>query len=341
MSTAKSGKSEIKTEPFPLISIIIPVYNGSNFLKEAIDSSINQKYQNIEVIVVNDGSNDDGKTEQIAKSYANKIRYFSKTNGGVSSALNFGIKKSRGQWISWLSHDDIYPVDRLSGLLKVLEKNPDAKFIYGKALLVDENKKPLPNGLYDWKQDNKVPLVRQFLKSNKISGWTTLVHKEIFEKVGLFNEANKTAQDYEMWALISAYYKMYRANVVAVYSRWHKDMGTQVLSDRVKKDVLLALKNIDNKLPIQKIYPEIININDNKVVASYHNMLGDFYLSKWELTEIAQKHYLISKNIWPSFLNQAYYRFVFGIPVYKIYRKIRFRCNYVFWKLTKIINKHG
>ena len=75
----------------PLVSIVIPVYNGENYLKEAIDSALAQTYKNIEVIVVNDGSSD--KTDEICKSYGSKIRYFKKENGGVSTALNLGIEK--------------------------------------------------------------------------------------------------------------------------------------------------------------------------------------------------------------------------------------------------------
>ena len=91
---------------FPLVSIIIPVYNGSNYVKEAIDSALAQTYKNIEVIVVNDGSTDN--TEKIVKSYGDKIRYFYKENGGVASALNLAIENSKGEYISWLSHDDVY-----------------------------------------------------------------------------------------------------------------------------------------------------------------------------------------------------------------------------------------
>ena len=64
----------------PKVSIVIPVYNGSNYLREAIESTLAQTYKNIEVIVVNDGSNDGGKTEAIAKSYGNKILYLYKKN---------------------------------------------------------------------------------------------------------------------------------------------------------------------------------------------------------------------------------------------------------------------
>ena len=75
----------------PKVSIIIPVYNGANYLRDAINSALNQTYKNIEIIVVNDGSNDNGRTDEIALSYGNKIKYIKKKNGGVASALNVGI----------------------------------------------------------------------------------------------------------------------------------------------------------------------------------------------------------------------------------------------------------
>ena len=87
--------------PFaPLVSIVIPVYKGDPFLKDSIDSFLQHTYPNIEIIVVNDGSPDDGATERIAQSYGDRIRYFAKENGGVSSALNYGIAQMRGEWFS-------------------------------------------------------------------------------------------------------------------------------------------------------------------------------------------------------------------------------------------------
>ena len=104
----------------PKVSIIIPVYNGSNFLKEAIDSALAQTYKNIEVIVVNDGSTDDGETRAVAEKFGDRIRYFEKENGGVSSALNFGIKKMTGEWFSWLSHDDLYMPKKIENSIETL-----------------------------------------------------------------------------------------------------------------------------------------------------------------------------------------------------------------------------
>ena len=92
----------------PLVSIVIPVYNGADYLSECIDSALAQTYSNIEILVINDGSVDDGATEAVAQSYGDRIRYFRKENGGVSSALNLGIQHMRGDYFSWLSHDDRY-----------------------------------------------------------------------------------------------------------------------------------------------------------------------------------------------------------------------------------------
>ena len=83
----------------PKVSIIIPVYNGKDYVEEAIDSALNQTYDNKEIIVVNDGSKDN--TEEICLSYKDKIKYYSKENGGVSTALNLAISKATGEYISW------------------------------------------------------------------------------------------------------------------------------------------------------------------------------------------------------------------------------------------------
>lgn len=124
----------------PMVSIIIPVYNGANYIREAIDSALNQTYDNIEVIVVNDGSRDKGKTEGIALSYGNKIRYYSKPNGGVATALNLGIEKMRGEYFSWLSHDDMYTPEKIAYEVEQLSSYPNRTIVVAEGFqIVDAN----------------------------------------------------------------------------------------------------------------------------------------------------------------------------------------------------------
>ena len=105
----------------PLVSIIIPVYNGSNYMREALDSALAQTYSNIEILVVNDGSNDGGKTRDIALSYGDRIRYLEQEkNGGVSTVLNMGIRAMRGEYFSWLSHDDVYYPEKIQAEIDAL-----------------------------------------------------------------------------------------------------------------------------------------------------------------------------------------------------------------------------
>ena len=131
----------------PKISIIIPAYNASNYLADAIDSAITQTYSNIEVIVVNDGSNDNGATRTVALSYGDKIRYFEKENGGSSSALNMGISNMTGEWFSWLSHDDQYFPEKINKQVEYMnELRIESSLLYKHIFfsaheLIDENGK--------------------------------------------------------------------------------------------------------------------------------------------------------------------------------------------------------
>ena len=103
------------------VSIVIPVFNGSNYLKNAIDSALSQTYANCEVIVINDGSTDDGKTAAIAKSYGDKIRYYEKENGGVATAVNLGIELMKGDYFAWLSHDDMFTNDKIEKQMNAIK----------------------------------------------------------------------------------------------------------------------------------------------------------------------------------------------------------------------------
>jgi glycosyltransferase involved in cell wall biosynthesis len=133
----------------PLVTIVIPVYNGADYLEDAINSALNQTYKNIEIIVVNDGSTDYGKTEAIANAYSDRVRYFTKRNGGVSSALNFGIDKMTGEYFSWLSHDDLYFPEKIEKQVNFIEKNYDVKVVASSFEIIDSERRVLDSYTYE------------------------------------------------------------------------------------------------------------------------------------------------------------------------------------------------
>lgn len=216
------------------MSIIIPVYNGANYLSEAIDSALTQAYPNIEVLVVNDGSTDQGKTERIATSYGDKIRYFYKENGGVASALNYGIRAMTGEYFSWLSHDDIYMNNKISKALESLAQLEDKKRVVCCAYeVVDENRKFLYeiNPVKEYGADKlEIPLFPVFRCC--INGCGLLIHKSHFERVGTFNEKLLTTQDYDFWFRLLRGEQLHFIDDICFYSRSHEAQGSRQLFDK-------------------------------------------------------------------------------------------------------------
>ena len=120
-----------------LVSIIIPCYNQGQFLAEAIQSVLNQDYQEKEIIVVNDGSLDN--TREVAQAFGDSIRYVEQTNKGLSSARNAGIRIARGEYIAFLDSDDQYLPHTLSTAVSFLDLYSDTAMVCGDAFLLKDN----------------------------------------------------------------------------------------------------------------------------------------------------------------------------------------------------------
>ncbi|MDA7742257.1 glycosyltransferase, partial [Francisellaceae bacterium] len=210
----------------PFISIIISVYNGSNYLVEAVNSALNQSYGNFEVLVVNDGSDDKGKTEEIALSYGDKIRYLSKKNGGVATALNLGIREMKGDYFSWLSHDDVYYPDKLSvqvDFLRGLENQLVA--VYSNYDVIDAKGIKFHGQEMDHDLLTKKPLYGVLRGS--INGCSLLIPKGFFNKHGLFDSKLKTTQDYALWFRMIRQEKFCHLPVALIQSRTHDLQDTK------------------------------------------------------------------------------------------------------------------
>jgi hypothetical protein len=240
----------------PKVSIVIPAYNGSNYLSQAIDSALAQTYKNIEIIVVNDGSNDDGATEKVAKSYGKKIRYFSKENGGVSTALNYGIKHMTGDYFAWLSHDDIYFPSYIETHIEYLASSQNKDIVtYTDFNIVDENLNIMLNDTiisslhcFDYKMTKLKP--EYALLQGEINGGSVLISKHILDDIGLFNENLRVAQEREMWSRIMKKYDFVNIPVVVSLIRTHREQVTRV-NNNVIIETNETTKQIIDNIPIE------------------------------------------------------------------------------------------
>jgi hypothetical protein len=210
--------------PEPKVSIVIPVYNGANFMREAIDSALAQTYRNREVIVVNDGSRDNGATDAIARGYGDNIKYFLKENGGVSSALNHGIRAMTGEHFSWLSHDDVYPPGKVEAQIEYLRRRAPLTCVYGDYDVIDEHSALVRHNPVRHVEPAALPF--ELILSFPVNGCTTLIPRRCFDAVGLFDERLRYTQDNEMWYRLAENFPFEHMRAVLLLSRAHAQAGT-------------------------------------------------------------------------------------------------------------------
>ena len=221
----------------PLVSIVIPVYNGSNYLREAIDSALAQTYDSIEVIVVNDGSGDDGATEAIARSYGDKIRYFAKENGGVATALNRGIEEMRGEYFSWLSHDDVYFPDKVKTQVDFIGRfDLQDAVVYSDYVAIDAKGGELETIRMPFCAVGDV--YYNLYLSSFVHCCTLMMRRELLAERGGFDPKYRTVQDYELFLPMSRDVPFVHQAEILVKARRHGGQGVCQTLDLHRREVM-------------------------------------------------------------------------------------------------------
>ena len=290
----------------PKVSIVIPVYNGDNYLNKSIESALSQTYKNIEIIVVNDGSNDNGMTEKIAKSYGEKIQYYYKNNGGVSSALNYGIKKMTGEYFSWLSHDDLYSPTKIEDAINLLKQNSlirkktivftGGDYINNQGEIIHPFKKVFEKQyLYSGAE-----VVDVMTKKGTLNGCCMLIPKFAFDEVGFFNEDLRYSQDSLMWfSIFLKDYSLISDNKKNVFNRIHNRQVSQTRKDLFEHDSLVLAKTLVEplaKLDTQILYQYIKRMTKYQCHAAVKYMIG--YANNKELFVFNKRIKLSLLIIW-------------------------------------------
>jgi glycosyltransferase involved in cell wall biosynthesis len=190
----------------PLISVVIPLYNGANYVEEALKCAFAQDYEHVEILVVNDGSTDQGAGRDICMRYADRIRYLEKPNGGCASALNYGVREAKGQYISWLSHDDLYEPNKLSHQVKLLQGvDPEKTIISNRGGLIDGEGNPLMHpSVGENKKLDSLGFFRYLLFCKCVNGCGLLIPKALFDQGLYFDESMRFVLDWNLWLKMAA-----------------------------------------------------------------------------------------------------------------------------------------
>ncbi|MDR0811281.1 MAG: glycosyltransferase [Paludibacter sp.] len=185
----------------PLVSVLIPTYNCAKYIGQAIDSVLAQDYQNLEIIVVDDGSNDDTHdvVQRIVEtdnypSLRNTVRYFHKPHSGISATRNLALEKATGEYIAWCDADDYWAEGKLKAQVEYFEKNPDCQIVFTRFQNFLENENIDTN-------DAKIQRVIECDKNYYyycIHFASALIKRQIFEKCGNFCENLLFSEDTEL-----------------------------------------------------------------------------------------------------------------------------------------------
>lgn len=188
------------------VSVVIPTYNLARFLPEAVASARAQGWPDLEIIVVDDGSTDNTPEVLESLSAEGSLRWFRQENAGASAARNRGIREARKSWVAFLDADDFWLAGKLAAQFEALEGKPSAAFSYTDERLRFEDGTEADRA----SRATAAPLLPQMLVGNIFATPTTLVRRECFDTVGLFDTRLRTGEDWDMWMRLAAHFESVR-----------------------------------------------------------------------------------------------------------------------------------
>ncbi len=212
---------------FPLVSIIIPVFNDEKHISETIDSVMNQSYKDWECIIVNDGSHDKS-SEIVLKKIENDIRFqlFNKENTGVSDTRNFAISKTKGEYILPLDSDDLIGKDYLLEAIKIFSRNPNTTLVYCKAMFFGDK-----SGVYKLSEYKYEDLI----VSNSIFPTAMFKKSDFLKTKGYDKNLVHGLEDWEFWIqLLNRKSIVYKINNFYYFYRIRSNSRNTVHNDSEK-----------------------------------------------------------------------------------------------------------
>lgn len=210
----------------PSVSVVVTTYNYAAYLPQALDSVLAQRFQDLEIIVVDDGSADE--TPEVMRRYVThpRLRYVRRPNGGQASAKNLGVRLAVGEYVAFLDADDVWTPDKLEKQIPLFASRPELGIVYSRCRRIDRHGEALG--------EPDLPLsrgrvTRQLFIENFIPFSSSVVRRTCFATVGMFDERLPMAIDYDLWLKMSLRYEVeYCDEILVLYRTGHGHMSDHV-----------------------------------------------------------------------------------------------------------------
>lgn len=289
----------------PLISVLLPIYNAELYLKESIDSILNQTYTNFELLLLNDGSTD--KSEEICLSYTDKrIKYLKHNNIGLAATLNKGISLSLGKYIARQDNDDISLPTRFEKQILFLENNPDV-YLLGTCAKIFSNKEPN----YGYHNHPTLPAILKFdlLFDNPFVHSSVMFLKTKVLEIGCYQLSRDYYEDHNLWSRFSFVGKVANLPEQLINYR-HHDKGLSKINNYYSAKPLYnqTLHNIQTLLnnnnhetiELSKLYHHQYTKNDKfnfPLILSTLNKINETLINEFpnSKNELNKRHKLYKK----------------------------------------------
>lgn len=328
-------KPKINVKKYPKITIVTPSFNQGKYIERTIKSVLDQKYPNLEYIVMDGGSTDN--TVEILKKYDGKIFWKSEKDRGQTHAINKGLKIATGEIFGYLNSDDTLEPKSLETVAQYFISHPTEKLVFGRGKIIDSKDK------YVEDYHNLPSNFDTLFDSCDLSQPSVFWRKEIVKELGYFNEQYDFAMDYEYWVRISLKHKLNYIQDYLSNTRTHEDTKTNTQTLKVHKNVIAIEKKYYGK------------VNDDWI-QSYANVLLDgidhrmwlpqlrFWISQFFIInylQIRHNHKTISKNQLVNILhhlkdlaihNPAKSKFLSFLPSHPTLNRVLHRIYYIIFR---------
>jgi glycosyltransferase involved in cell wall biosynthesis len=239
----------------PKVSVILPCYNGAQWIDAAVRSVLCQTYKDLELIVVDDGSTDNSKDIVLSHSQDDRLRYIHQRNRGFSAANNTGLKESEGEFIGFIGQDDLWMPNKLRCQVEYLERHKRVDLVHSDLYHIDSSGRTIK------RRNPRIPrfssnseYVKELFLRNFLCFQTVLVRRECFNEVGSFDERMIVCSDHDLWLRMAGKFKMAYIKKPLVKKRYHPKQLMKVRKEAAIKDEFLLTKKAVAQYPFLERY---------------------------------------------------------------------------------------
>ena len=318
-----------------LVSVIIPAYNHEKYIKQCIESVLNQTYSNLEILVADDCSTDKTR-EEIEKIKDKRLKkIFPKKNQGAVNTMNELSKKCTGKYIAVIGSDDIWYPTKIEEQVKAFKENPKLGAVFTEADFIDDKNEKYENTeIFNYKNMTAGERIRYFYeKGNHLCHPSSMIKKSVFEDIGEYNNGYRQLHDYDYWTRLIQKYDIYTINKKLMAYRRTKTNNQSISS-----------VNASNTI---RVYNELFNIDYEMIMNTNNKLFKEAFIDLFKnkkstsKIELLCERYFLLMNMPYSCNNKSYaYSLIFNYKDQKqLFEVLEKKFNYTlkdFYKDTGI-----